>query len=80
MALTPSCSVTRTQYFPSEQFADAPDVNLERGTINGVPAVMPGFWGDHLGVVDLTLTGRERRLDHYRLADRSAAHLRLGDG
>ena len=43
--------------FPSEQFADAPDVNLERGTINGVPAVMPGFWGDHLGVVDLTLQG-----------------------
>ena len=41
--------------FPSEAFADAPGVDLERGTISGVPAVMPGFWGDHLGVVDLTL-------------------------
>jgi 2',3'-cyclic-nucleotide 2'-phosphodiesterase/3'-nucleotidase len=41
--------------FPSKAFADYPQVNLERGTINGVAAVMPGRWGDHLGVVDLTL-------------------------
>ena len=41
--------------FPSEAFADEPNVDLEQGTINGVPAVMPGFWGDHLGVIDLTL-------------------------
>lgn len=41
--------------FPSKAFADYPHVNLERGTINGVAAVMPGRWGDHLGVVDLTL-------------------------
>ena len=41
--------------FPSEAFADEPNVDLEKGTINGVPAVMPGFWGDHLGVIDLTL-------------------------
>ena len=45
--------------FPSEAFADAPDVDLEKGTISGTPAVMPGFWGDHLGVVDLTLQGSE---------------------
>ncbi len=42
--------------FPSEQFADYPGADLKRGTINGVPSVMPGFWGDHLGVIDLTLT------------------------
>nr|WP_315491291.1 bifunctional 2',3'-cyclic-nucleotide 2'-phosphodiesterase/3'-nucleotidase [uncultured Rhodoferax sp.] len=41
--------------FPSKAFEDYPQVNLERGTINGVAAVMPGRWGDHLGVVDLTL-------------------------
>jgi 2',3'-cyclic-nucleotide 2'-phosphodiesterase / 3'-nucleotidase len=42
--------------FPSADFADRPNVDLARGTINGVPAVMPGRWGDHLGVIDLTLS------------------------
>jgi 2',3'-cyclic-nucleotide 2'-phosphodiesterase/3'-nucleotidase len=41
--------------FPSKAFAEHPKVNLERGTINGVAAVMPGRWGDHLGVIDFTL-------------------------
>ena len=41
--------------FPGAFFAAYPRVNLAKGTINGVPAVMPGRWGDHLGVVDLTL-------------------------
>ena len=41
--------------FPSPSFAQYPKVNLERGTINGVAAVMPGRWGDHLGVIDFTL-------------------------
>ena len=41
--------------FPGKAFADYPKVNLERGTINGVAAVMPGRWGDHLGVIDFTL-------------------------
>ncbi|MEL0630261.1 bifunctional 2',3'-cyclic-nucleotide 2'-phosphodiesterase/3'-nucleotidase [Psychromonas aquatilis] len=26
------------------------------GKLNGIPAVMPGFFGNHLGVIDLTLT------------------------
>lgn len=30
-------------------------VDASKGTIFGKPAVMPGFWGSHLGVVDLTL-------------------------
>jgi len=47
--------------FPGRFFSSHPLVNLERGTINGVPAVMPGFWGSHLGVVDLTLTRQEGR-------------------
>ena len=41
--------------FPGKAFADYPKVDLERGTINGVAAVMPGRWGDHLGVIDFTL-------------------------
>ena len=41
--------------FPGAFFANYPKVDLARGTINGVPAVMPGRWGDHLGVIDLVL-------------------------
>ena len=41
--------------FPSKAFADHPKVDIARGTINGVAAVMPGRWGDHLGLIDLTL-------------------------
>ena len=41
--------------FPGKFFANYPKVDLARGTINGVPAVMPGRWGDHLGVIDLVL-------------------------
>jgi 2',3'-cyclic-nucleotide 2'-phosphodiesterase/3'-nucleotidase len=47
--------------FPGEDFAgeEIPGLDLEAGTINGVPSVMPGFWGSHLGVIDLTLEGSE---------------------
>jgi 2',3'-cyclic-nucleotide 2'-phosphodiesterase/3'-nucleotidase len=41
--------------FPGRFFASHPKVDLAKGTINGIPAVMPGRWGDHLGVIDLTL-------------------------
>ncbi len=41
--------------FPSEAFADVAHVNIEKGTINRVPAVMPGYWGSHLGIIDLEL-------------------------
>ncbi len=44
--------------FPSKAFEQYPKVDIARGTINGVAAVMPGRWGDHLGVVDLTLDNR----------------------
>ena len=44
--------------FPGKAFASYPKVDIARGTINGVPAVMPGRWGDHLGVIDLTLDNR----------------------
>ena len=41
--------------FPSKSFAKLPNADIEKGTINGVAAVMPGRWGDHLGVMDLVL-------------------------
>ena len=41
--------------FPSEAFKNIPGVNVAAGTVNGVPAVMPGRWGSHIGIVDLTL-------------------------
>jgi 2',3'-cyclic-nucleotide 2'-phosphodiesterase/3'-nucleotidase len=55
--------------FPSKDFADYPKADIVRGTINGVAAVMPGRWGDHLGVIDLTLdhTGGQ-----WKVVDRKA--------
>lgn len=41
--------------FPSSAFAETEGVDLEAGTIKGVPAVMPGYWGSHLGIIDLSL-------------------------
>jgi len=43
--------------FPGPDYADRSGIDAVRGTLNGVPAVMPGFWGSHLGIIDLTLTG-----------------------
>lgn len=42
--------------FPSEAYDGFPGADLEKGTLHGVPAVMPGFWGSHLGIIDLTLS------------------------
>jgi 2',3'-cyclic-nucleotide 2'-phosphodiesterase/3'-nucleotidase len=55
--------------FPGQSFASLPGADIARGTINGVPAVMAGFWGSHLGVVDLTL---RRTADGWRRADGTA--------
>ncbi|QYK41877.1 MAG: bifunctional 2',3'-cyclic-nucleotide 2'-phosphodiesterase/3'-nucleotidase [Paracoccaceae bacterium] len=42
--------------FPSPGFAEQPGVDPARGLLNGTPAVMPGAYGSHLGVIDLSLT------------------------
>ncbi len=55
--------------FPGRFFNSHPKVDLARGTINGVPATMPGFWGNHLGVIDLVL---ERRDGAWQVADSRA--------
>ncbi len=41
--------------FPGEKFAGFDGVDAEKGTIHGKPAAMGGFWGSHLGVIDLML-------------------------
>lgn len=41
--------------FPHARYQDLPNTDLQRGLINGIPTVLPGRWGDHLGVVDFTL-------------------------
>ena len=41
--------------FPG-QFKDLAGADAAKGTINGVPVAMPGFWGSHLGIFDLELT------------------------
>lgn len=41
--------------FLSKDFANIKGADIDKGLLNGVPAVMPGQWGDHLGVVDLQL-------------------------
>ncbi|KJH68120.1 bifunctional 2',3'-cyclic-nucleotide 2'-phosphodiesterase/3'-nucleotidase [Chromobacterium violaceum] len=56
--------------FPSQAFAGYPKVDVQAGTINGVPAAMPGRWGDHLGVIDLTL---EQADGKWRVVDKRAS-------
>ncbi len=41
--------------FPSPAYADFAAVDAEAGTIHGKPATMGGFWGSHLGVIDLMI-------------------------
>lgn len=42
--------------FPAPMFRDMPEIDVKKGTISGKPAVMAGFWGSHLGIIDLLLT------------------------
>ncbi|MEP0073516.1 MAG: bifunctional 2',3'-cyclic-nucleotide 2'-phosphodiesterase/3'-nucleotidase [Marinomonas sp.] len=56
--------------FPGDKALDAFDgVDGEKGTVFGKPATMPGFWGSHLGVIDLTL---EPSGDGWKVADGKA--------
>jgi 2',3'-cyclic-nucleotide 2'-phosphodiesterase/3'-nucleotidase len=36
-------------------YKDGNGFDNTKGTINGIPVTMPGSWGDHLGVIDLTI-------------------------
>mgnify|MGYP005992036629 CR=1 FL=1 len=41
--------------FPSPDYAGFDGVDVGAGTIQGKPAVMGGFWGSHMGLIDLLL-------------------------
>jgi len=51
--------------FPGPDYADTPGVDVAAGTIMGKPATMAGFWGSHMGLVDLML---ERDGNTWRIA------------
>lgn len=44
---------------PGPDYQDIAGVDAERGLIHGVPAVMGGQYGNHLGLIDLTLQRSE---------------------
>ncbi|SEW21199.1 2',3'-cyclic-nucleotide 2'-phosphodiesterase / 3'-nucleotidase [Aliiroseovarius sediminilitoris] len=41
--------------FPSSTYAEFAGADVEAGTLMGIPAVMGGFWGSHMGLIDLML-------------------------
>ncbi|HEY4292754.1 bifunctional 2',3'-cyclic-nucleotide 2'-phosphodiesterase/3'-nucleotidase [Luteibacter sp.] len=47
--------------FPGPHYADMKDVDAERGIVRGVPAVMGGFFGKDLGVIQMTLHREDGR-------------------
>ena len=67
--------------FPGPWPEPAPGVDPERGRLAGVPAVMPGWRGSHLGVIDLDLAPRREggwRVSDAQVEARPVGGLRLG--
>ncbi|MEO0999873.1 MAG: bifunctional 2',3'-cyclic-nucleotide 2'-phosphodiesterase/3'-nucleotidase, partial [Pseudomonadota bacterium] len=62
--------------FPGPDFADHPGVDRLNGRLMGRPAVMPGFWGSHLGVIDLLL---EEHDGGWRVAENEAGLAPVAD-
>ncbi|MDO5612101.1 MAG: bifunctional 2',3'-cyclic-nucleotide 2'-phosphodiesterase/3'-nucleotidase [Paracoccus sp. (in: a-proteobacteria)] len=44
------------QVFPGPQFPARDGIDPQRGTLHGKPAVMAGYGGSHLGIIDLELS------------------------
>jgi 2',3'-cyclic-nucleotide 2'-phosphodiesterase/3'-nucleotidase len=61
--------------FPGRDFGGIEDVDADKGTLAGVPAVMPGFWGSHLGIIDLDLqrSGEDWRVTGFHCEARPIA-------
>jgi 2',3'-cyclic-nucleotide 2'-phosphodiesterase / 3'-nucleotidase len=55
--------------FPSEDFT-GDGIDGAKGTLSGKPACMAGFWGSHLGTIDLML---EQDGDDFRIAASESA-------
>ncbi|WOV88293.1 bifunctional 2',3'-cyclic-nucleotide 2'-phosphodiesterase/3'-nucleotidase [Sporosarcina oncorhynchi] len=45
--------------FPGKDYGHLKNVDLDQGTINGTPVVMPGKFGSHLGMIDLELIQKD---------------------
>ena len=41
--------------FPGPDYAEVEGADVQAGTLSGKPAVMAGFWGSHMGLIDLLL-------------------------
>ena len=41
--------------FPGPDYEGVEGADIEAGTLSGKPAVMAGFWGSHMGLIDLLL-------------------------
>ncbi len=63
--------------FPSDKYADLPNADINKGQINGTAAVMPGRWGDNLGLVELTL---KQSGDTWVVADSQSSTRAIYDG
>lgn len=55
--------------FPSSAYDGMAAVDVTKGTLHGKPAAMGGFWGSHLGLIDLML---ERSGNDWKIASHSA--------
>lgn len=55
--------------FPGPDYEGAPGVDAGAGTLMGKPATMGGFWGSHMGLVDLML---QREGGKWRIASHTS--------
>ncbi|WP_298773131.1 bifunctional 2',3'-cyclic-nucleotide 2'-phosphodiesterase/3'-nucleotidase [uncultured Shewanella sp.] len=58
--------------FPDKQYEGLYETDIVKGTLNGIPAVMPGRWGDNLGIIDLSL----KRVDDKWIVENSQSESR----
>ncbi|GAA5435808.1 trifunctional nucleotide phosphoesterase protein YfkN [Deinococcus aquaticus] len=59
------------QVFPGPVYKSIPGADITKGTINGKPVVMAGFWGNDLGIVDLKLD-YDRKTQKWTIKDSAA--------
>lgn len=46
--------------FPNKDVhSNLPGINVKKGTIHGTASVQAGYWGNHLGIIDLVLTNKK---------------------
>ncbi|MDF2682148.1 MAG: bifunctional 2,3-cyclic-nucleotide 2-phosphodiesterase/3-nucleotidase [Brevibacillus sp.] len=62
--------------FPGPGFDNIEGVDGAKGMINDKPAVMPGYWGNNLGVIDLTLTQENGK---WKVADSTSKAVPIYD-